>query len=145
MNVIPPVATIAGTARALLPSVRDLIERRIVEVARAAAAIHGCEAEARYVRGYPVTANDPGETARFERVARAALGAERVAAIERPVMGGEDFSYYAERVPSAFFALGLLPAGAGAMPSLHHPRFDFNDDAIPVGVELFCRLALDAA
>lgn len=145
MNVIPPTASIAGTARALLPSVRDLIERRIVEVARAAAAIHGSEAEARYIRGYPVTANDPSETERFERIARAALGGERVVSIERPVMGGEDFSYYAERVPSAFFALGLLPPEAEAMPSLHHPRFDFNDDAIPIGVELFCRLALEAA
>ena len=143
MNVIPPCATIAGTARALTPEIRDLVERRFGEVSRAAAAVHGCQADAKYIRGYPVTHNDVRETERFERIARSALGDSRVKPFERPVMGGEDFSYYAERVPSCFFMLGLLNAGQANMPSLHHPRFDFNDDAIATGVELFCRLALE--
>lgn len=144
MNVIPPTATIQGTARALVPAVRDLVERRIGEIARAAAAVHGCTADARYVRGYPVTSNDANETERFGRIARRTLGEERVRTFERPVMGGEDFSFYAERVPGCFFALGLLPTGAASMPSLHHPAFDFNDDAIATGVEMFCRLAIES-
>ncbi|MFO0828550.1 MAG: amidohydrolase [Phycisphaerales bacterium] len=142
-NVIPPTATIAGTARALTAPVRDLIERRFGEVVRAAALVHGCEVDARYIRGYPITSNDANEVARFERIARAALGDARVRPLERPVMGGEDFAYYGERVPSCFFVLGLLRDGATSMPLLHHPEFDFNDDAIPTGVELFCRLALE--
>ncbi len=143
-NVIPPLVELSGTARALTEETRSLLERRVGEVSRSVAAAHGCTAEAIYVRGYPVTRNDPAETERVHALARACLGADRVQPLEHPVMGGEDFSYYAERVPACFFALGLRPPG-GTMPGLHHPRFDFNDEAIPTGVELFCRLALDGA
>jgi amidohydrolase len=142
MNVIPPSVTLTGTARALSAATRDLVERRIGEISRAVAEAHGCTAQATYTRGYPVTANDANEAARFNRLATRVLGAERNQPLERPVMGGEDFSFYAERVPACFFALGLRRPGA-AMPALHHPLFDFNDDAIALGVEMFCRLALD--
>ena len=57
-------------------------------------------------------------------------------------MGGEDFSFYGEVVPACFFFLGLLPQGTDSMPSLHNARFDFNDEAISTGIEVFCRLAL---
>jgi len=57
-------------------------------------------------------------------------------------MGGEDFSYYGQHVPACFFLVGLLPPGASTTAQLHQPQFDFNDDAIPVGVEMMCRLAL---
>lgn len=141
MNVIPPSVTLTGTARALSPETRDLIERRFGEICQSVAAAHGCTAQATYTRGYPVTVNDAGETDRFHRLATEALGSSRVQPLERPVMGGEDFSFYAQRVPACFFALGLRKPG-GSMPALHHPLFDFNDDAIPTGVEMFCRLAL---
>ena len=62
-----------------------------------------------------------------------------VAEFEKPVMGGEDFSYYCQEVPSCFFALGLLPAGQDVIPSLHQPTFDFNDDAIATGIKIFLR------
>jgi len=60
-------------------------------------------------------------------------------------MGGEDFSYYCEEVPSCFFALGLLPEGQERMPNLHSPHFDFNDNALATGVEMFCELALQTS
>jgi amidohydrolase len=144
MNVIAPSAVLTGTARALSSETRDLVERRIGEVARSVAAAHGCTARATYTRGYPLTVNDPTEAARIESIAREALGRERVRTLDRPVMGGEDFSFYAERIPAAFFVLGLQATNAEPMPALHHPRFDFNDDAIATGVEVFCRLALSA-
>ena len=56
-------------------------------------------------------------------------------------MGGEDFSYYCREVPSCFFALGLLPEDKQEMAALHQPPFDFNDDAIALGVKMFCELA----
>ena len=56
-------------------------------------------------------------------------------------MVAEDFAYYAQTRPAVFFALGVRPPQLDVMPGLHHPRFDFNDDAIAIGVELFCRLA----
>ncbi len=141
-NVIAPTAVLTGTARAISPETRDLLEKRIGEVARGIAEAHGCAAQAIYSRGYPVTYNNAQEADRFNRLAATALGAKRLQPLERPVMGGEDFSYYAERVPACFFALGLRQPGT-TMPSLHHPRFDFNDEAIPTGVEMFCRLALE--
>ena len=70
------------------------------------------------------------------------LGPQQVIDLAEPVMGGEDFSYYTHVVPSCFFVLGLVPKGATAVPELHQPTFDFNDDAIATGVEVFCRLAL---
>src|SRR5690606_325600 len=108
----------------------------------AIASAHGCDAELVYDEGYPVTLNDAGATDRFFDVARRTLSAQTVHDLPEPFMGAEDFSYYSHEVPSCFFVLGLLPEGAREMPGLHHPKFDFNDDAIATGVELFCRLAL---
>jgi metal-dependent amidase/aminoacylase/carboxypeptidase family protein len=65
--------------------------------------------------------------------------------VEYPTMGGEDFSYYGRHVPACFFLLGLKPKGASHVPTLHQPDFDFNDEAIPTGIEMFCRLALEEA
>ena len=59
-------------------------------------------------------------------------------------MGGEDFAFYGQVVPACFFALGLIPPGRDRMPDLHQPDFDFNDDAIPTGIEVFVRLATRA-
>ncbi|MHC4107211.1 MAG: M20/M25/M40 family metallo-hydrolase, partial [Planctomycetota bacterium] len=61
--------------------------------------------------------------------------------VPQPVMGGEDFAFYGQLVPACFFVLGLVPDG-GAMAELHQPTFNFNDDAIATGVEMFCQLAL---
>jgi metal-dependent amidase/aminoacylase/carboxypeptidase family protein len=114
-------------------------------VAAGVAAGLGCTAATSYHDGYPIVRNDPHAVAAFDRIAAATLGPERLRPVERPVMGGEDFAFYLERVPGCMFALGLLPPGQESMPALHHPAFDFNDDAIATGVELFCRLALDPA
>jgi metal-dependent amidase/aminoacylase/carboxypeptidase family protein len=59
-------------------------------------------------------------------------------------MGGEDFSFYGLAIPASFFFLGLRPADKATYPNLHSPEFDFNDAAIPTGVELMCELALSA-
>jgi len=92
--------------------------------------------------GYPVTRNDPGAVDVFYDVARQTLGDERVLTLPQPVMGGEDFAFYCQKVPSCFFVLGLIPPGKKSVPDLHQPTFNFNDDAIATGVEMFCRLAL---
>ena len=89
-----------------------------------------------------MTANDPDETERFVAMATAALGPGKVRRVEQPTMGGEDFAYYGAYVPSCFFFLGLKPAGADRFPALHQPDFDFNDDAMPIGIEMLCRAAL---
>ncbi len=140
-NVIPDQAALRGTLRSLSEETRCLLEERVAAIAAGIAAAHGCTARCDFQRGYPVTVNHDDAVERFERTARAALGDACVARLAAPVMGGEDFAYYGERVPACFWALGIAPAG-GTSPQLHAPDFDFNDDAIATGVELMCELAL---
>ena len=142
-NVIPGTARIAGTARSLSPDVQDLLERRIAEIATGVAIAHGCTAVPVYHRGYPVTVNHPEPTATFERLARDEIGDDRWFPVERPVMGGEDFAYYGQKVPACFFMLGQRAEGETSMPPLHSPRYDFNDGTLETGVRLMTRLALE--
>ncbi|MCA9290331.1 MAG: amidohydrolase [Phycisphaerales bacterium] len=140
-NIIPTAATLAGTVRTLQPETQKLAHQRLHEIAEHVATAHGCRAEVDYQFEYPVTVNAPEAVAVFESIARDTLGGERVQPLTLPVMGGEDFSFYGQVVPACFFALGLRPPGVPHMPHLHQPTFNFNDDAIATGVEMFCRLA----
>ncbi len=142
-NVIPRTAKLGGTARSLSPEVRDLVERRIGEIANGVAEAHGCQASITYSRGYPVTVNDARATGIFEGIARDEIGEDRWFPVERPVMGGEDFAYYGERVPACFFLLGQRAEGVDAMPPLHSPKYDFNDGTLETGIRLMSRLAME--
>lgn len=141
-NVIPESATLTGTIRSLRPETRELAKRRLREIVESTARAMGCEGVLRIEEGYPMTRNDPAEAARVLEVARQAVFARGAVETAEPSMGGEDFAFYAERVPSCFYLLGLLPDGADAMAQLHQPDFDFPDGAIGTGVEMMCRLAL---
>jgi hippurate hydrolase len=135
LNVIPETAELKGTARTLAPEVRDLIERRVVEVAESTARLHGATAKATYERKYPVTNNHPGQTDFAAAVARQVAGNDKVDADTPPLMGGEDFSFMLEARPGAFIFIGN-----GDTAGVHHPKYDFNDDAIPAGVSYWARL-----
>ncbi|MFO0832425.1 MAG: amidohydrolase [Phycisphaerales bacterium] len=141
-NIIPETCTFVGTIRTLLPETRRLAKERFYAVVESVAAAMGCSAHIDWRPGYPVTANDPEATALFFDVARACVGEGNTETVEQPTMGGEDFSYYGHHVPACFFLLGLRPRGAASFPTLHQPDFDFNDDALPVGIRVFCELAL---
>ena len=143
-NVIPEEVVLEGTVRTLTPETKERTIARMEEIVQRTAEAHRCEGRLDYGHGYPVTRNDPAAVDIFERHAREAVGEQRVERMANPVMGGEDFSFYCQEVPSCFFALGLAPDLSKGMPLLHHPKFDFNDDAVPLGVEMFCRLALGA-
>lgn len=141
-NVIPVEAVISGTVRTLLPQTQKLAQQRLRDISEGVARGFGCEAQLDYRLGYPVTLNHESMVDVVNTVASHALGETRVVNLPHPVMGGEDFSFYSQRVPSCFFVLGLIPHGKTSMPDLHQPDFNFNDDAIATGVEMFCRLAL---
>jgi amidohydrolase len=134
-NVIPETAKLSGTARSLSPKVRDLLEKRIVEIAEGTAAVFGAKAKAIYERGYPVTVNHAAQTAFAASVAGGIVGAANVNANVSPTLGGEDFSYMLEARPGAFVFVGN-----GDTAGLHHPAYNFNDDVIPVGVSYWARL-----
>jgi len=141
--VIPETATLRGTIRWFREEVGGLLHDRIDACVRETARALGCEASVRFLSMTPVTSNDAGAVARFERVAAAALGAERVPDFGDPVMGAEDFAFYGRKVPACFFALGLNDP-AHPCPPLHHPSFDFRDEALATGIETMVHLAVEA-
>jgi hippurate hydrolase len=135
-NVIPETAQLAGTVRTLSAEMRQETEARIRQICSGLAAAHGAEITVGYHRNYPVTANHPDETDHAVAVAREIAGEAAVDPALDPMMGGEDFSYMLLARPGAFVFLGN-----GDSAGLHHPAYDFNDDAIPHGVSYWVKLA----
>jgi amidohydrolase len=144
-NIIPEEAKLVGTMRYLEESTGTMAKQRFQEIVEGVSKAHGCTATINLRDGYPVTRNDKNAVDTFFEIAQSTLPQERVLPFENPVMGGEDFSYYCQKVPSCFFALGLLPEGKKEIATLHHPAFDFNDDAIRTGIKMFCALALQTS
>lgn len=141
-NVIPEKVLLEGTLRALSNPSRDMLERRLAELVENTAKAHGGNGSIDYYGGYPLLVNNGEETAYVQGLATELFGAENVDCNYPPSLGAEDFAFYAEKVPAAFFWLGLQPRGEGPVPPIHHPKFDFNDDALPVGMRLMSHIAL---
>mgnify|MGYP006431080231 CR=1 FL=1 len=141
-NVIPESVTMSGTMRALTDETRRRAGERVREIATGIALSMGGSADIDWHVGYPVTQNDPGATDRLRRVVRETFGEPMLLERSAPTMGGEDFAYYSQRVPSSFCFLGLRPPERASYPNLHTPAFDFNDDVIPTGIELMVGLAM---
>lgn len=135
-NVISRTAKITGTVRTLDGGVQDFIEEKLGSFVPQFAASFGAKASIRYARGYPVTVNAPEQTAFAAEVARDVVGAGNVDDDVVPSMGGEDFSFMLNRRPGAYIFVGN-----GDSTELHTDTYDFNDDAIPVGVSYWVRLA----
>lgn len=125
-NVLSGKVRLQGTARSLEDSVRDLLEERITAIATQVAQAFDAKAAVTYHRGYPVTVNDAGSVDHAAAVARQIAGAVEVDF--PPIMAGEDFSYMLNERPGAYMFLGN-----GDSASLHHPDYNFNDEAIPAG------------
>ncbi|MEM8570183.1 MAG: M20 aminoacylase family protein [Pseudomonadota bacterium] len=134
-NVIPDSASLRGTVRTLDEDVRDTVQSRFETLAVLTAQAYGAEARVSYKRGYPVTVNHPEQSDFAAQVSREVTGPGLVDADASPLMGAEDFSYMLRERPGAFVFLGI-----GEGPSLHHPRYNFNDEAIPLGCSFWVRL-----
>jgi hippurate hydrolase len=126
-NVISDNVHLKGTIRTLDPAVRDLAEDRFKPLVTSVAEAFGAKAEIDYRRGYPVTVNHDTETDYAADAAEAISGA--VDRSTPQLMGGEDFAFMLEERPGAYIFLGI---GEGR-PNVHHPEYDFNDEAIPAG------------
>jgi hippurate hydrolase len=134
-NVIPQTATLIGTVRTLTPQMRDLVEKRIREVAAGIATLTGAKIAVQYRRGYPVLVNHAGQTEIAAQVADEVVGRERVSRDMPPLMGAEDFAFMLQARPGAFIFLGN-----GDSAGWHHPAFDFNDEAAVFGTSYWVRL-----
>ena len=138
-NVIPNEAELRGTVRTLRAETRDLMEKLIAQVAETTALAHGATAEVRYIRMYPPTVNHAPETERAALAAAKVLGEGGVLRQVPPIMGGEDFSFMLESRPGCFVFMGQGTPEKGRVP-VHHPRYDFNDDLLPLGASYFASL-----
>ncbi|MFI1418452.1 M20 family metallopeptidase [Streptomyces sp. NPDC020731] len=140
-NVIPQHAELSGTVRCLdLETWRqapDIVVAAIDEVAN----LHRAKSEITYVRGVPPVVNEAGATELLRDAMVARRGVESVEGTEQS-LGGEDFSWYLERVPGAMARLGVRPPGERTVRDLHQGDFDVDEHAITVGVELFTGAAL---
>jgi amidohydrolase len=135
-NVIPQHAKLLGTARSLKAEIGELLRRRIGEVVEGTARLYGASAKITYTNAYPVVVNRPRETAFAADVAREIVGKDKVNTDIAPVMGAEDFAFMLQECPGAFIFVGN-----GDSAGLHHPAYDFNDEAIPIGTSFWVRLA----
>jgi amidohydrolase len=133
-NVIPQTAQLAGTVRTLTPEVSELIEKRVREVCAGIAQITGAGIALTYEHGYPVTVNHPVQTDTAIRIATDVAGDGHVHETP-PLMGAEDFSYMLLARPGAF-----IFCGNGDSAGLHHPAYNFNDDAILYGTSFWIKL-----
>jgi len=140
-NVLPAEATLTGTVRSFDAAVQDRIETALRDAAAGVALAHGVAAEVNYTRYYPATVNSDAE-ARLALDAAAAAGLQASVA-PRPAFTSEDFAFLLRERPGAYLWLGqgrAAPGDGGERP-LHHPCYDFNDDALPYGVRWFCAVA----
>ena len=139
-NVIPETAEIHGTIRTLKAETRAAMQRHILRICASIGEAFEAEIRAEWKSGYPVTVNHAHETDLAAAAAARVFAPEGIIRKRPPVMGAEDFSYMLERRPGAFVKLGQKgPDGKGGVP-VHHPKYDFNDDAAPYGVGFFSAL-----
>jgi amidohydrolase len=141
-NVIPEQITLGGTIRTFDKGAAEMIHRRLREISEQTARTYGCACAIDLFNIVPATVNDPRFTEQVLAFCRRIFGSRAVIRLTQPRMGAEDFSYYAQQVPGCFVYVGLCPRGEGPRPGLHTPQFDFNDDALAVGIKLMCSVTL---
>lgn len=139
-NVIANQVKLEGTCRNLSPAVRDKMPARIEAIAKGVAASMGGSCEVEYFRGYSPTVNDPAMFALVHDVMQQVVG-DKAMVPEMSALGGEDFSFYCEKIPCAFFWLGVQTPGAPFYP-IHNGGFSPDEQAMKVGMEIAVQSAL---
>jgi amidohydrolase len=141
-NIIADRVTLKGTIRSGRPETRRRAHRRLSELAEGIAASHGGRAEVRITEGEPSVLNDAEVVALVEAAGRGLIGAENVLALPGWTVA-DDFGFYSEKRPAAYFRLGIRNEDAGSIHPLHHPGFRVDEAALTVGANLLIRTALE--
>nr|WP_245797621.1 amidohydrolase [Mangrovactinospora gilvigrisea] len=143
-NAIPQHAEIEGTVRCLEPEAWHDAPELIHELVEQVAAVHGAKWELEYHRGVPPVSNEATSAMLLREAMTREFGADTVEDTPQS-LGGEDFSWYLEKVPGAMVRLGVRPAGTASAPDIHTGAFDVDERAIAVAVRLFTAAALSPA
>jgi len=138
-NIIPGEVSLTGTVRTFDSSLQSLAQRRLKEITEETCKAFGATAEFKYEKGYPPLVNHEAMVDLVLDVVKKTLGEEKIKDID-PVMGGEDFAYFLEKVPGAFLFFGI---GDGMEFPHHHPGFDLDEKALPQAVLLMTSLVLE--
>jgi amidohydrolase len=136
-NIIPQEVKLTGTVRTFEPEVQENAQRRIYEIAKNTGRAFGAFADFRYKKGFPPLINHEEMVDLVLEAVRKILGKDKIKDIA-PVMGGEDFTYYLQKVPGAFLFLG---SGDGQEYSHHHPKFDIDERVLSQGAALMTGIA----
>jgi amidohydrolase len=131
-NVIADRVKMTGTVRTQDPAIRDGVEARLRRIVDGVAAAYGASALLEMFYGYPPVVNEPALAANFARFVRETSAIPVTA--PPPTMGGEDFAYFAQRVPGVMVRLGIYNERAGSIHPGHSPQFRLDEDAIPTGI-----------
>lgn len=142
-NIICDSVTLNGTLRTANAEIREMMKRRIREVAEGVAAAMGCHADVEIVSGYAALVNNDAEAARVMHVADRLLGSEHVVQKAAPSMGGEDFSFFGDCAPGAFFHIGCSPEGSRNAAPLHSRDFTLDEDCLTIGAMMHVALVTD--
>ena len=139
-NIISDTATLNGTCRALEKPVRSMIQKEIRAIAKGVTSALGAWADVEWRDGYPPTVNDSKMTELVRAAAADVVGKGNV--VEQDItMGAEDMSYVLERVPGCYWLLGSANAKKGLDYPHHSARFDFDEESLPIGVQVWTKIA----
>jgi amidohydrolase len=141
-NIIAPSVELSGTVRTYERALRDEMPTRIERMVRGVCEAMGASCEIDYSRVYPPTINDPAMTDLVRQAAIKVVGEDDVVLVD-PSMGGEDMSYFLEAVPGSYFFLGSANAQKGLDQPHHSPGFDFDEKALPIGVQVLQQIVFD--
>lgn len=141
-NIIAHEVTMTGTVRTFSAELGAAIPGMIERVIRGITTAHGADYALEYHRVYPATHNDPRVTDLVRDAAAKIVGWDNVREAEAS-MGGEDMAYFLQRVPGCYFFVGSANPEKGLTNPHHHPEFDFDEDAMPIGVQVMVQAALD--
>jgi len=139
-NVIPSEVLVSGTARSFSPTIRDLLERRLAELAAGIAQAGDCTAESKYHRRYPALINAVEQTSLAVEAAALTVGRENVDANTPPISGAEDFAFMLEKKPGAYIMIGNGGPDEGGCHNVHSPLYDFNDRILTTGAAYWVNL-----
>ncbi len=141
-NIIPEAVKMLGTVRTFSEKNAYLIRDRMDSIIKGVTQAAGGEYDFSFNEGYPAVINDAKGTNTVKNTAAALLGEDNVQILEKPVMGGEDFAFYQQHFPGAFFFLGSGSEQAGAVHSWHHPEYNVDERCLKTGAALMAALVI---
>ena len=142
-NIIPEEIELKGTVRLLNTELIEKVKGMINSILKGITSIYGGKYNFNFAAGYPVLVNNKEFTLFMQRIIKGLFGEENAVEIDKPLMVGEDFAYYLQKVPGTFLLLGTKNEEKGSSFPWHHPHFNIDEDALPIGTTLFAKCAIE--